>query len=308
MPGFDVDKFCKIVFNEGVISTLIGLPGAGKTNLASNFIDMLSLRGYNIYTNINFFKKDVIPKAINLKKIPPPTNFDYIPAPSNIHTIRSLSEMFIGLLTTEKNVTILDEAGIHASSGRATSKNVQNWKELAFIIRHLSSSLLLIAQSKKSVVPDLRETLVEFELRVRQVNSYDRMFTVATSVEKIDEYTGESSIAFEVADGDEYHQIPPSRLPFDSKDFPYFDMDIDLHEALKGLKEYDSITVRENNNGIDVIRGLQQQVDYLTTGQYGKKYGVTSKTVREWIKNDMVEYIKTAGGNYRVKDRKPVYT
>lgn len=306
MPSLNVDKFCKIVFNEGTISTLIGLPGAGKTNLASNFMDMLSLRGYNIYTNINFFKKEVIPKAKQLGKLP--NKIDYIPPHPTIHTIRSLSDLFIGLLTTEKNVTILDEAGIHASSGRATSKNVQNWKELAFIIRHLSSSLLLIAQSKKSVVPDLRETLVEFELRIRKITPYNHMFTIATSVEKIDDYTGESIIAFDVAEGDEYHNITLSRLPFDSKDFPYFDMDINLHEALKGLKQYDSITVREKENGINVIRELQQQVDYLSTGQYGKKYGVTSKTVVDWINKGMVDAIKTAGGNYRVKDRKPFYS
>jgi len=268
-------------------------------------MDMLTLRGYNIYTNINFFKEKVIPKAIKLNKIPDIPNFEYIPKNDRVHTIRSLSDLFIGLLTTEKNVTILDEAGIHASSGRATSKNVQNWKELAFIIRHLSSSLLLIAQSKKSVVPDLRETLVEFELRVRKVTPYDRMFTVATSVEKIDEYTGESTIAFEVAEGDEYHQIPPTRFPFDSKDFPYFDMDIDLHEALKGLKEFDSITVREHENGINVIKDLRKETDYLTTGQYGKKYGVTSQTVVNWIKRGMLDYTRTHGGDYRVKDHKP---
>jgi len=311
MSSLNVNKFCKMVFNEGSISTLIGLPGAGKTNLACTFMDMLTLRGYNIYTNINFFEETSISKAIAMHKLPKIKDLEYIPKNLQIHNVRSLSGLFIGLLSTEKNVTILDEAGIHASSGRATSSRVQAWKELAFIIRHLSSSLLLLAQSKKSVVPDLRETLVEFEMKVRQISPYDRMFTIATAVEKIDDYTNESRIVFEVADGDEYHRIPPTRYPFDSKDFPYFDMDIDLHKVLKSLKEYDSITVREDGNGIravqECMQNSQKNSTYLTTGKYAKKYGVSSAAVRNWIAKGMVDYIQTSGGRYRVKDVKPIY-
>lgn len=312
MANLDVDKLCKIVFHEGTISTLIGLPGAGKTNLASVFMDMLTLRGYNIYTNINFFDEKIIGKAINLGKIPKIPGHTYIPRNPSIHTIRSLSDLFIGLLTTEKNVTILDESGIHASSSRAMSKNVQNWKELAFIIRHLSSSLMLLAQSKKSIVPDLRETLVDFEMRVRKLSPRNRAFTIATSVEVIDDYTGESSIKFEVAEGDEYHNIPPTRFPFDSKDFPYFDMDIDLHEALKRLKEFDSITVREDDNGINVIKELKgeqiKEKQYLTTGEYSKKYKIHPSTIRRWIKEGIFNFktVESARGHgtfeYRILD------
>lgn len=311
MAQLNVDEFAKRVFAEGTISTLIGLPGSGKTNLAVDYMDIATLRGYNVYTNIGFFGVNDMEKACALNKLSMKPEH-YIPKNPQIHTVKSLSDLFIGLLTTERNLTIVDEGGIHMPSGRSTSAKVQTWKELAYIIRHLSSAEMILAQSKKSVVPDLRETLVEFEIKVRKLSDYDRMFTIATAIEKVDDYTGESSIAFEVAEGDEYHQIPPARYPFDSKDFPYFETDdIDIHDAFKALKEFNSITVREDNNGINAIMKLRgdkrTEVDYLSTRQYAKKYGAAMSTVRNWVKRGRVQYITTTGGYFKIRDKPPIH-
>jgi len=246
-----------IIFHEGNISTIFGKPGSGKTNLATVFMEKLVELGFHVYTNINFFKYEQVGEAIRKRKLRYIKGHVYRKKPEEIHIITSVSELLIGLLTTEKNVVILDETGIFGSSATPNSKKVRSLKELAFIIRHLSASLCLLAQSKGSIVPDLRSTLVEFEIRIYDLGYGHRMMTIATAVSRKDIITGEEIVEFEVADGDEYHNIPPTHLPFDSKFLPAFDIDIDLTESLKRLSKYNSIDVMVH--GAEIIRELVEE-------------------------------------------------
>lgn len=43
-------------------------------------------------------------------------------------------------------------------------------------------------------------------------------------------------------------------------------------------------------------------VRYLTTGQAGRRWGVTSETVREWIRQGRVPAVITPGGYYRIAE------
>lgn len=306
---FDPDKFVAVVFREGVISTLYGLPESGKTNIASVIMEMLISRGYDVYTIVHFFKKKNVGIAINKEMLPSGVN--YLPVPAQLHVVDGLSDLLIGVLSTEQNVVILDEGGIFAKSKLATSKRVTILEEMAYIIRHFSSSLLIIAQSKASVCPDLRERLVQYEMRIRKMGvkgSSPRLFSIATGVPVMDDFTGEESVKFKVADGDEYRGIPLTRYPVDSKYTPHFDvLDIDLFEARKRLAKYDSIEVQEV--GADIIRQMvterQTKKGYVTTGKYAKKHGVTVQTVWHWCEKGMVECYKTDGGQYRVNESSP---
>ena len=287
--SLDEEKFVSLVFDEGVVSTLFGTPNAGKTNLAVVFMEMLVELGYNVYTNINFFVFSQVSEAIAKHKLA--KGVYYHKKPDEIHIVTSMSGLLIGLLTTEKNVVMLDEAGIFGSSTAATSKKVRSLKELAFIIRHLSAALLLLAQSKGSIVPDLRATLTEFEMRIRMISKWDRMFTVATAIRKMNDITGEEETVFEVAEGDEFHEVPQTMYPFDSKFLPVFDIDIDLTEALKRLGKYNSLDVMEVGAGIvkELAREMQDERDYKKKRKEKKvaKKKEPSSTSKDMIRSEL---------------------
>jgi len=312
----DIDKFVATAFREGVISTLLGLPEGGKSNLASIFAEFLVPRGYHVYTNLGFFELSEVQEAMEKRKLAYVKNWKswYRQKPPEIHTVRSLSDLFIGLLSTEPNVTILDEAGIHASSTRATSKDVSAWKNIAFIIRHLSSAFLLVAQSKGSVVPDLRQTLVQIEMKIRKLNKRNRVFTIGTAVGVVDEFTGEETVKFEVAEGDEYHFTPLTCYPYDGKDFPFFDMDLDLRETYKRLSlAGNSLQIRKNNLGVRVIEELIKEKmkktgkigGYLKVGAFAKKYGLHPHTIRKYCKENKLKHYVTKSGYTMVFDSPP---
>ncbi|MEF8880164.1 MAG: hypothetical protein V5A64_07235 [Candidatus Thermoplasmatota archaeon] len=271
----DADKFVHNVFKEGIISTLIGLPGGGKTNIAGNFMDMGVNRGYHVYTNCRFFKPSQIEKACKKDKLPAPPSF-YQKNPPQIHTVRKLSDLIKGCLTTEPNMVILDESGVHVSSYQSTSSDTVNWRFLAMLIRHLSSSKMLVAQSKNSVVPDLRERMVEFELRVRQIKKNDYLITVGTRVEQRDPYTGEIYTRFDVLPRDRYHMVPLCRFPIDGKDFPYFEQDLDVKQIFQELNIFNSLEVRETNSK-GVINGVAVVDKMLKKKDKSKKYDLSKK-------------------------------
>ena len=327
----DVDKFIDITFREGVISTLIGLPEGGKSNLACNFIEMLVPRGYHVYTNIAFFDLSEVEEAMQKNKLAYVKDWKkwYRKVPPEVHTVRSLSELFIGLLSNEPNVAILDEAGIHAPSKRATGKEAVNWEMIAFIIRHLSSALCQLIQVKGSLTPALRSTLTQVEMKIRKLSERDRMFTIGTATEVIDDLTGESFIKFEVAEGDEFHYIEKTRYPYDGKDFPYFDMNLDLKETYKRLSTREdgtpinSLEIRRKVPGTDktlgqvIIEELLEETNPKNTGirkhklltitEYARLKGVTYQTVRNWIIQGKLRAERTPGGSRRIhRDEEPI--
>lgn len=271
----DADKFVHAVFSEGVISTLIGLPGGGKTNIAGVFMDMAVNLGYHVYTNCRFFKPSQIEKACRKNKLPADPKF-YQETPPEIHTVRKLSDLIKGCLNTEPNIVILDESGVHVSSYQSTGSDAVNWRFLAMLIRHLSSSKMLIAQSKNSIVPDLRERMVEFEMRIRQIKRNDYLITIGTRVEQRDPYTGEIYTRFDVLPRDKYHMVPLCRFPIDGKDFPYFEQDLDVKQIFQELNVFNSLEVRERNSK-GVINGIAVVDKMLRKQDKSERYNLSKK-------------------------------
>jgi len=146
-----------------------------------------------------------------------------------------------GLLQTRKNMTIIDEAGIFASSTEALTTKVKQIKILAYTIRKLNSSMLIIAQSKGSVVPALREELVEHEFRIEIVRIHDKIYRNLIISDNIrDGYKSD------FIERDKILNIPLSNLPFDSKFIPKLEFDIDIKEFYNRIGEYDSLNVRKH--------------------------------------------------------------
>jgi hypothetical protein len=65
----------------------------------------------------------------------------------------------------------------------------------------------------------------------------------------------------------------------------------------------------EKGKGEEIIREMlddkKETEKYLSTGEYGKKYGVTTQTVWGWCKKNLIDHIRTAGGRYKVLDIPP---
>ena len=244
--------FTGTTLKEGCINTLLGPPGSGKTNVANFIMEMALKNGFTCLTNINYFTtKAEVAEAIERGFIP--HGVEYRSMPKNLHVVRKFSDLVLHLLQSEKNTVWLDEAGIFASSTNVMSKNVRQIKELSYIIRHLQASFVLICQAKKSIAPDLRSTLVTYEMRIRKVTEKYRKLTISKA-EVVDTYNGEQEVHFNVVD--DIGRIPLTSLPWDGYFLPKFDFDIDLTETFNRLGEYNSIRVREV--GPDIIRELKE--------------------------------------------------
>ena len=283
------------VFHEGNINTLLGPPGSGKTNCAVFLMERAIEFGFYVYTNIHFFdysavaeacKKGLLPKGPRYRKLPP-----------EIVTIKSLSQLLLGLLSTERNMVVLDEAGIFASSSAPMQKKVRYLKELAYVIRHLNSSMLLIAQSKGSLSPSLRSELVKYEMRIKRHSQYYRVLSVAQAIPRMDD-SGEEVVVFDVID--RIGKIPLCKIPWDSFFIPRFKMDFDLTEAFEALGEYDSIKIREHDkNGVtrgeNIIKELMDDTE--------KNSSVNKKVAKRQKYNEVREQYLTLEDSGEYKNR-----
>jgi hypothetical protein len=270
------------LFREGTISTLLGLPGAGKTNVATFLMQNAVKHGFHIYTNIHFFDFETIPKAIEMKRLPKLEGKGYERKPEQIYTITTISDLLLGCLTTPKNATVIDEGGFFATSSSATSKKVRQMKELSYIIRHLNSSLLIIAQSKGSIVPDLRKTLVKYQLDIEKKSSKWRELSIKTTTPVF--VDGEQDIEF--SEIDRIGGVPMASIPWDGYFLPKFKFDIDLSAAFDALGEYNSVEVLEH--GPNIIRKLKK----------GKKGKTSKEEEKERVYDearDLFEELKTSG-------------
>jgi hypothetical protein len=244
----------KVVLHEGNINTILDPPGTGKTNFSVFLMEQAVRYNINSATNIHFFKFKDIDRAIELGRLPQlPAGQEYIPVPKQIHTCTSLSETLLHILNGGKNAVFIDEAGIFAASTSPMDRMVKQIKELAFIIRHLNSSYNLIAQAKKSIAPDLRDTLLTYEFNLKKVSPKYRSVHIYRKSSVEDEETGRASFQLIQKIG----RIPLTRLPWDGYFIPKFDFDIDTHACWNALGDYDSIEVLDVAR--DIILGLKDE-------------------------------------------------
>ncbi len=244
----------EVILHEGNINTILGTPGAGKTNFAAFLMQMGVKYYFKFATNIHFFDPETVPKAIELGRLPTlPEGMKYKPIPPGIKTCTVISDMFLHILDGGRNCVMLDEAGIFASSTSPMDKRVKSIKELAFIIRHLNASFCLIGQAKKSIAPDLRNTLVTYEMRLRRISQTYRSVHIYKS--NTEEDHQEDDITFHLID--KIGRIPLTTIPWDGYFIPKFDFDIDLHDAFNELGNYDSVEVLDHAK--DIIMELKDK-------------------------------------------------
>ncbi len=260
---------------------MVGSKGSGKTNTASELIDTLVSLGYDVFTNIHFFKKDNIKIARQKGKLADVNGHHYKDELSeHIHMITSLSQLILEILKCKnpRKIFILDEAGIHADSGSVTSRSTKTIKLLNRIIRHFDCCFVILTQTEGSVPPDLREKDVDY--RFQMTKKFGKYYLIIGKKKEMhDEETGKRYVDFPRV---KKFVMPLSRLPYDSKFPSGFDVDLDLKELLNRLSEVgDSVEIMDKGKGEAVVRQIIQEK------KEGKKKKISKKDlIRSEFEND----------------------
>ncbi len=293
-----VDNF----FRAGRINTLLGNPDEGKTNLAVYFGQNLIKYGYTILSNIAFFKPENIAKAKELGYLK--NDINYEPKPEQFKYIPVASQLLLEACKGDKNVVIIDEAGVVISSSRAMSESVLQFKFLGFSIRKLGACPILIAQDKQSVVPSLRKTLVDYEVQVHRRSDDRRDITFLKSHKFFNQSTGDYEIKFK--HHDDVVNVPPATIPFDSVHPGGFTWNINLAEFYNmiSLSGYDSIEIKKHaprliNNLVAErkIDEFMKRKKFMRTGSAADFLKVSTVTIRNWADEGKINCIKDVKGN-----------
>ncbi len=243
------------MFADDKTILMVGSKGNGKTNTASIFMEALIDLDYEIWTNIHFFKRKNIKIALKKNKLPKKEGHDYIEKPLQVHVVNSLSQVLLGIVDSgpRRKAFFLDEAGIHASSSRATSKETNTIKDLNKIIRHFESCFVLLAQVESDVPPNLREKDCDYRFEMRR-NRGDYVLEIGIKKEMKDEDTGRKFIDFPVI---KRFKISLSKYPYDGKFPTGFTIDLNLKEVLDKLSEVDdSVEIMDKGLGKEIIIGM----------------------------------------------------
>lgn len=281
------------MFADDKTILMVGSKGNGKTNTASVFMEDLIDLDYEIWTNIHFFKYKNIPTALKKNKLPKKEGHTYIEKPPQVHIINNLSQMLLGIVNSgpRGKAVFLDEAGIHASSSRATSRETNTIKDLNKIIRHFESCFVLLAQVEGDVPPNLREKDCDYRFEMRKRRG-EYILEIGIKKEMKDEDTGKKFIDFPVI---KKFQISLSKYPYDGKFPTGFDIDLNLKQVLDKLSEVeDSVEIMDKGMGKKIIE------DMLKNGKKKKQLKTTTKDmVKTEFYNDTDLSLKGLANKYK---------
>jgi len=303
----------KEIFAEDKTILITGSKGDGKSNLASKIQEtLIELLGFQTWTNIHFIKYKNIELAKKKRKLADIPGHVYVAKSQQITVVKSLSEVLLGIVdsVTTGKVFLLDEGGIHADSSHSTGKSTRTIKQLNRIIRHFECCFIILTQTKGSVPPDLRKNDVDYHFRIKKIRG-EYILEIGKKKVEVDDFTGEEKITFPTV---KKIVVPPTKYPYDGKFPTGFKIDINLKDALDRLSTVeDSIEMMDKGKGkeilLEMIEENKSKKKYLSTGNYGKKYGITPSTVRTWIKKGLLEYYtipgRGKGDEYRIFDKAP---
>ena len=296
-------SFWDVFFEDGNINTVIGRPKMGKTNVTVDMATRAIERGYNVYSNIIFFKPWNVERAIErgwLSK-----DVEYQEIPKNFQYVPIASELVLKASMTEPNVIIIDEAGTSASAYKALSNTSVQMRYLGYNIRKVGGCLIIIAQAKRSVVPDLREELVNYEIRLEKTANGGRGLDILKRHETYNPTKKEYDIDF--LPYDDLEDVPIAYVPYDTKSTAGFIWDVNLYDIYYEivLRGYDAFEARENLPEIikDLVMEKQMQEymkrkKFMRPGTAGELLGASRQTIHNWIKSGKLNAIRDDKGHY----------
>ena len=117
---------------------------------------------------------------------------------------------------------------------------------LGYNIRKIGGCLIILAQVKKSVVPDLREELVNYEVHLKRNLEDTRDLEILQRHEYYNSEKKEYDIDF--LPYDKPKDIPLATIAYDTKSTAGFIWDLNLYDLFYEiiLREYDAFEAREN--------------------------------------------------------------
>lgn len=291
-----VDRF----FEDGNINTILGPPKTGKTNLMV-WLGFNAIRyGYRVLGNINMFKPENIPKAIekgwlrDIKYSPVPEDFKYIPL---------ASQLILEASKGSKNIVVVDEGAISISSSRALTDTVVQFKFLGYSIRKIGACLIIISQAKGSIVPVLRKDLVDYEINVIKNPDGSRDFEVLKSHRFFNKDKRDYDVAFKPFDY--LYNIPYTPIAYDNRHPGGFSWDFDLQELYQtiALSGYDSIEINEKIPGIIKNLVAERKIDtfiktkkFMHIGTVAELFKVSPQSIRNWTDEGKLNCVKTDKG------------
>jgi len=295
-------SFWDIAFEDGNVDTIIGRPKVGKTNLAVDLGFKAIEHGFNVLSNIIFFKPQNMEKAKEKGWLS--EDIDYKAVPDKFKYVPIASQLVLEASLHENNIIILDETGMIASAYKALSNTSVQMRYLGYSIRKIGGCLIILAQTKGSVVPDLREELVNYEIHIKRELEGTRTLEILKRNEFFNPEKKEYDIEF--LPYDVLQDIPRANIPFDTKSTAGFIWDLNLpdiyHEII--LQGYDAIEVREHLP--DIVRNLvaEKRMDefmkrkkFMRTGSVAELFKVTPETIRTWVNEGKFNAIKE-GAHY----------
>jgi len=294
-------SFWDVFFEDGNINTIIARPKAGKTNIAVDLGFRAIDHGYTVLSNIIFFKEQNLEKAKEKGWLS--ADIDYKPIPSKFKYCPLASKLVLEASLYEKNIIILDESGMIASTYKALSNTSVQMRYLGYSIRKIGGCLIILAQTKNSVVPDLREELINYELHIKREQEGARTLEVLKRNEFFNLEKKEYDIEF--LPYDVLQDIPRAVIPFDTKSTAGFIWDINLpdiyHEII--LQGYDAIETREFLPEIIKTLIADKKIDefmkkkkFMHIGTVAELLKVHPNTIRNWADEGKLNCIKSDKG------------
>jgi hypothetical protein len=226
--------FFAAVLNTGMLLTIWGKMRSGKTSFACYLMEIAAEeKGFNVYTNIPFFRFEQKEEAIGKGYLLPGVEYHLLP--KEIQTTRRCSELLRGLFVTSKNLVVLDEAALFAASSMGTSTKVRWLKSLIFTIGKLDSAVIVIAQDKGSVIPSIRSSLVSYEIKIIKSSETNRRAEISIMPQEL---TDEEQEPIHI---DTWFHLKPTTLTFDSRAITKFEFDLDIEEFFNRISDFNSL-------------------------------------------------------------------
>lgn len=304
-------SFVNRYFEDGNINTILGPPKEGKSNLAVWLFFNAIKHGYTVLGNIPMFKPSSIPIAIERGWLP---DVKYNSIPPQFKYIPLASQMILEASKGDKNIVVIDEGGISISSSKALTDPVVQFKFLGYSIRKIGACLVIIAQTKGSVVPVLRKDLVDYEINVVKNRDGSRDFEVLKSVRYFNKEIREYDVDF--VQFDHLRNIPNSPVPYDTRHPGGFTWDINLQELYEkmALSGYDSVEIKEHiagmvRNLVDdrKIEDFLKKQHFIGTGKVALLLNRSDTQIQKWADGGKLKCTRDSESKYRffsIKDVK----
>lgn len=241
--------FFNTVLSPGSICLITATMRAGKSNLASYLMEKAIPLGFYIYTNLLFYSMNELKDAIGEGILKQKESY-YRRVPPEVNTKTRMSELILGLNSTAKNLSILDEALLYASSKKGATKDMRWFEGYITQSGKFRTATVLIAQAKSKLATLVKQDLPTYELKVFKVSDDNRYVEIWFNPP--DDKSGFE----EPYKLDTWYNIPATKYPYDTFAPAGFEFDIDMERFINRISKMKTLEVRKKIP--DIIQEMQE--------------------------------------------------